>query len=415
MAKQKSNSKTDILQTLVSHVERNHLEKLIFKLAKKDPETKRECLEFLKKHAKPGNEPQTESEIIFTIWNELEPDLSDLDEYGGGDYGLVDQVDELLYELADRLKKNKISQKDRSRLLDEVFHYIKSGNAGMDDTLYDVAYASCHDAQDWRELAKRFEELGDDWPLGHARDIYRKIGDHEKYLSLRLKQMKHGGDYHDLATFYWENGEKEKAIQLAREGLEKGEGRKDELRAFLSARVKTKNRKEYLDLQFDQAMDPLSLKSYVGFKNICKEEEWNIYEPKFLSALDKAWDEERLKIYLHRKEYDQAIQLFEKKRYPLKTYDGGTFLKVATQLEEKYPEKILRFYQSGLGNLNSNHERSVYADQAQVALKIRNLWINVIKKPDQWKTFAKEIKVNNLNKPAFQQEFAKMIPDWKEI
>jgi len=45
-------------------------------------------------------------------------------------------------------------------LLDKVSPYIRNGNAGMDDVLYDVAYAACRDDEDWRDLAERFESLG---------------------------------------------------------------------------------------------------------------------------------------------------------------------------------------------------------------------------------------------------------------
>lgn len=53
-----------------------------------------------------------------------------------------------------------------------------------------------------------------------------------------MKYMEVGADYHDLAEFYWETGEKEKSIQIARKGLKKATGRMDELRAFVAERAK---------------------------------------------------------------------------------------------------------------------------------------------------------------------------------
>jgi hypothetical protein len=38
-----------------------------------------------------------------------------------------------------------------------------------------------------------------------------------------------------------------------------------------------------------------------------------------------------------------------------------------------------------------------------------------MKKPDEWKKFALPIKLNNTNRPAFQDEFARVIPDWKSL
>ena len=36
--------------------------------------------------------------------------------------------------------------------------------------------------------------------------------------------MEYGMDYYDLATFYWETGEKDKALDIAIKGMKFGEG-----------------------------------------------------------------------------------------------------------------------------------------------------------------------------------------------
>ena len=43
------------------------------------------------------------------------------------------------------------------------------------------------------------------------------------------------------------------------------------------------------------------------------------------------------------------------------------------------------------------------------------MWIDVIKDPQQWDTFTKNVKQGNRRRPAFQEEFAKAIPGWKEL
>jgi hypothetical protein len=204
MAQHTKKKAEDLLARLLLAAEKDVLGGLILELSSGEPEVRRKCFEYLKKHVVLPEDEQgeAEGEALMALWAEVEPDLSELDEYGGGDHRTEDYVGELLYELAQRLQKGNAPRDYRRKLLDEVIPYIKSGNAGMDDALYDAAYATCRDKEDWRNLAGCLEAIGEEWPQDHARRIYRQIGDHEDYLRLRALKMKYGGDFHDLATFY---------------------------------------------------------------------------------------------------------------------------------------------------------------------------------------------------------------------
>ena len=416
MGRKGEQARKDPLEDIVQRADAGTLGLLIQQLAAARPDVRRECFEFLKANVPLPAEAaaEAEAEAIFALWGELEPDLAELDEYGGGDYDDQDHVESLLYDLCKKLEKSDVRRDDRRALLDEVMPYIRSGNAGMDDALYDVAYTACQDDADLRDFAERLESFGENWALDHARRIYRRIGDREKYLALRAHKMEYGADYHDLATFYWERGEKEQALATAREGMEKATGRMDELRSFLSDRSKESgDRQGFLDLQFAQATDRLTLASYKAFRRLCKAEEWSAYEPQMLAAVEDAWETERLKIHMTRKEYDRAVAMLSAMRYPDLT--DSDILRVARQLEKKYPDKILAFYMSGLGNLDRSCQRKTYTRKAKVALKVRHIWLDVIKEPAKWESFARKVKAANLRRPAFQQEFARAIPDWQTL
>jgi hypothetical protein len=168
------------------------------------------------------------------------------------------------------LSRKKIDAGYRRELLNNVLPYIDSGNAGLDDDLYAVAYAACYDNHDLRMLAEAFEAMQGEWKIDHARRIYRKIGDRDKYLELRNRKMVYGGDYHDLASFYWKAGEKQQAMQVAEEGLRKGQGRMEELRQFVAQQAKDAgNRDRYLELQFSQTVDHLTCEKYKTFRKLC--------------------------------------------------------------------------------------------------------------------------------------------------
>ena len=228
--------------------------------------------------------------------------------------------------------------------------------------------------------------------------------------------MEYGADYHDLATFYWEQGDKEKALAVAHKGMDKAKGRMNELRSFLADRAKESgDRESYLDIEFRQATDRLTLASYKAFRKLCTAKEWVTYETKVVAALEDARQAERLKIYMHRKEHGRAVDILSAMRHPDTRCGGGDLLKIAVQLETKYPDKVLAFYQSGLRGLNQNATRETYARWAKVVKKLRHMWIDVIKNPEQWTAFARKVKQANHRRPAFQEEFAKAIPGWKTL
>ena len=391
---------------------------LIAELAEDRPDVRRECFDYLKRHVSltPAQKTRSEGEIVMALWWELYPDLEELDDCGGGDYGTEDHVADLLDEIRKKLVNSKIEEQVRRDLLDEVLPFIKSGNAGLEDSLYDLAYATCCRDEDWRHLAQMLEAMNKEWPTDHARRIYRKLGDRAKYLELRHKKLVYGGDYHDLATFYWDEGNRKEALSVAEEGKKNGQGRMDELRKFLSDRAREGgDREQYLALQFEQATDHLTLAKYTAFKKTCTAEEWTIHEPKILERLDKAWSSESLKIRMQRKEYDQAVAILLKEKYPRYAWDSGDELKIAKQLEECFPEQILTYYLSGLGNLNSNATRKEYTERAKVMLKVRHMLMDVIKDESRWKIFAGKVKRENLRRPAFQEEFGRVITGWREL
>lgn len=70
---------------------------------------------------------------------------------------------------------------------------------------------------------------------------------------------------------------------------------------------------------------------------------------------------------------------------------------------------------SGLGNLKANAVRNEYARKAKVMDRIRLLIVGVLRQEERWLDFARKVKLANLNRPAFQEEFAAVIPGWRQI
>lgn len=204
----KRQKQVDALAELLSAAPSRGLADLLIRLASTRPDVCRECFDYLKKHVPQSDNRKklSEGEILLALWFELDPDLSELDEYGGGDYEQADHVADLLYKIEQKLSWKNIDAGYRRELLDKVLPYNESGNAGLDDALYDLAYATCYDDNDLRLLAEVFEAMGGDWKIEHARRIYRQLGDRDKYLELRSRKMTYSANYYDLASFYWKAG-----------------------------------------------------------------------------------------------------------------------------------------------------------------------------------------------------------------
>ncbi len=148
---------------------------------------------------------------------------------------------------------------------------------------------------------------------------------------------------------------------------------------------------------------------------MCTSAEWKSFEPKVLGMLKNAWETDRLKICIYRREYDEALAILIKSRYPTSTWEGDYEIKIANKLEKRYPEEILKYYLSGLGNLNRNAQRKEYTRKARVMAKGRHVLVDVLGDEQRWVRFARKVKKDNVRHPAFQQEFASAVPGWREL
>jgi hypothetical protein len=72
-------------------------------------------------------------------------------------------------------------------------------------------------------------------------------------------------------------------------------------------------------------------------------------------------------------------------------------------------------YLSGLGKLDRNAERKEYARNAMIMVKVRHILVDVLGDKDRWEKFAGKIKRDNLRRPAFQQEFTRVVPGWRLV
>ena len=160
----------------------------------------------------------------------------------------------------------------------------------------------------------------------------------------------------------------------------------------------------------------MPLSSYKEFKKECSRKEWEAYEPRIVDLLEKRNDIQSIEIYMHRKECEKAIQYFSKtSSHDFFYYTDSDMLQIASKLEDKYPEEILAFHKSCTGNLDVSTTRKEYSFKAHVVARVRHVLVDVMKKPDDWRKFALPVKMNNIGRPAFQEEFAIVVLEWEVL
>jgi hypothetical protein len=118
----KKSKKEDALVELLAVASSKTLTDLIIQLATDRPDVRRECFDFLKTHVSLSKalEKRSEGEIVLALWSELAPDLSELDDYGGGDYATEDHVAELLDQIRTQFDSKKVESDLRREILGRV-------------------------------------------------------------------------------------------------------------------------------------------------------------------------------------------------------------------------------------------------------------------------------------------------------
>lgn len=413
------------LKELLEASDPSTLLEMVLVLTKDNEAFAKSCRAFLDDHHIPTPERarRNADAQARSLWDSIEVDLSDMDEYGGADEDTVDEVYATLEELAEVVANGRASQACRQEIQSLAMVYLDRDNAGMADPLTELVMACCESNDEWRALAKVFENRGS-YSMQLAMGIYRQIGDHERYLSMRHAHLDSSSDYLDLAGFYTENGQAEKALEWVEHALEIGRKvmgsaqrsdprwRLDELIAFLSDHARqTGDRAKHTALEYEKTVLHLTFESYLAFEKHCSVDEWEQYEDQVVKHLPRAWPSAQVDIYLHRKDFAQALAVLTSGIPSASGSIDATARKHARSLESHYPQEILAYYLKHLGKFERD-KRSVYADKARALSDIRRVLVEILQDEKWWQTIVNEVLTVTQNLPACRDELQKNVPGW---
>ncbi len=215
---------------------------LVQTLLNKNPQIRKSILEWFMDKSKDMeniNRKQVSKalndELLWEHWYDAKSIISQFNEYGGGPEDEEEECDGYLDDIEELAKKGEISTEAKFEFMDELFEEYNVGNSGFEDKMMDICFTLCETKEEWQYLVKKLGEEPTKWRKERIMVIQKKhLQDDDAYLKMRKDDLHYGGDYWDLAEFYTGKGELKTAVEIAEEGLLKGDGRLTELFEFLS-------------------------------------------------------------------------------------------------------------------------------------------------------------------------------------
>lgn len=392
--------------TLLKNLSKEDLVEIIVELMRKNKNAKVALLGMLEKYPEYSNK-----DFIYLLkyeeyWGEIEPVIQEFNEHGGGPGEEEERVYDTLDKIVSLFKENKLSQDVKKEFIDNLFHYYDLGNSGFEDSLMDAIFDVASSKSDWEYIVEKLRKEETDWRKTLIMEIYRDhLHDEKSYLRERGAKLKYGLDYYDLSQFWYEKGDMEKAVEIAKEGLEKSEGRIIDLIEFLFEYYRNKdyeNALKYASLKFED--DPCYT-AYNELKRFCKKKDWTKIEARCLEKLKEHSGEEDLaRVHWDKKEYDRVLE------YVLNR-DCGFFderEEYADKLKEIYPQEILEFYKELIKRRINGKDRKSYREAACYAEKAKHIYTHVLKDAEEWNKYIQSIRSKYEKYPALQDEFLRL-------
>lgn len=230
------------LKKLIGNLDKKELIRIIGIIANSSDVAEQKLLDYCQKYAVEENKNIIFEKQLKQHWKKAYTVIQMANMYGGcPDSDEEDAYDEMsiMEELIE--KNHDISWTVRKEVLDELLGQIAEDNSGFTDYMVDLTVKLCYSKEERLYLADFLSMNGNSYYKEFASRIYRELGENQKYLVSRKAQLNYGSDYLDLASYYKQNGKPELALQTVLEGLNKADGRLDDIYGYLFKYYKRKN------------------------------------------------------------------------------------------------------------------------------------------------------------------------------
>ncbi|MDD5616082.1 MAG: hypothetical protein PHH85_07755 [Candidatus Methanoperedens sp.] len=434
---------------------------LVQTLLNKNPDVRKSILEWfmdkskdMKNISKKLVSQALNEERLWEYWCDAKSIISQFNEYGGGPEDEEEECCSYLDHIEELAEKGDISTEVKCEFLDELFEEYNVGNSGLEDKMMELCFILCKTKEEWQYFVKKLGEVPTKWRNERIMVIQKEyLQDDDAYLKLRKDELHYGMDYWDLAEFYIGKSDHKKAVEVAEEGLLKGDGRLTELLIFLSdhyaksrdtanlerivqfAIKKKSDEKEMLDrlfeyykaqseyehakkallLAFEYVKGPgyiPEVRSHVHYNKMKKfltKADWREIEPKIVNKVREKDMEDYMRICLDKNMKKEVVDILlgpQKKRpdsgfFSDREYDFDEF---AIRLKEEFPEDIIKYYwQKAYGNIQ-NGNRNTYFIAARYLDRVKHIYIDILNEESKWEQRFSDLKTEFKKRPAFLEE-----------
>jgi len=399
MMKKKRNMEKNILENLT----KEQLTEIINKVSDKNESSKKEIEDYINKNKAHFEYANNHSEYS-RLWDEAEEIISKFNEYGGGPEDEEEIVDDNLSGIVDLFTNNKLDKKTKIDFINGCFEQYYYGNSGFEDLLRDSIFEVCTTKEDWLFVIEKLKKSLSNYDAECIMKIYKdKLKDDKTYLKLRMAKLNFGMDYYDLVEYYHKKEDIEKAIAIAKEGIEKGAGRIIDLIEFL-LRFYTENKdyKNILKYKIMSFKESPSFEDYVKIIKFSNHSDKNAALNELNMIINNSKDEElKAEINYFNGNYQQVLEYV--KSYCEGFFYQEKFKKWAQKLEPIYPKDILRMYMERVKYILKFKISKEYTVAGYYLQRVKLIYLDIINDEKEWANLLDSLNRDSIKLPSFQK------------
>ena len=330
--------------------------------------------------------------------------IEEFNSYGGGPGYEEDLFYENIFEMIAILESHEIPAGYRRELIENFLPEYIRGNCGLVEEAFELVYAAAESEEDWLTVIDYLEKTNSKYDREKVMEIYRdKLGKEEKYLELRREHLETGFDYYDLACFYRNRGEIKRAVEVALEGQEKGSGRIiDNIKFLREFYQEAGDYERALQFYLKEFKKDFSCEKYFAILGFCREEDKVEIEKELMEVIEGGsyWKNEILaSIYEEKEKYEKILELVLQDNL-----DPGRYEEI---LVSEFSGEMVDYYKKQVQKFIDNKKRKSYRRGAQTALKIREIYREILGESEKWQEYYQGILESYPRRSALQDEFKK--------